>query len=326
MPVSKMSSNMAFRIAAVIVTHNRAALLKRCVTAVRNQSLPLDVVIVVNNGSTDGTTRWLADESGLHVINQSNLGSAGGQYAGMRAAYGIGADFVWCMDDDGVPGPTCLEVLVRQSVPGAVISPIPRDIDNRQVLAFNFVRDGRRVATVDELRGIVGADAEVMEGYLFPFNGVLVSRTILEKVGFPDPSMFIWGDETEWATRCHRAGVGMRVALSADYFHPKERVELLRVRYRGRATTIPWSSDPERRKILLRNVGWTTRQSASSVCLLSWRLAVFCYLVARSQGVRTALVAAGYLSQGVRGIVGRGEKVRSLEQLKATGKASTFDG
>jgi rhamnopyranosyl-N-acetylglucosaminyl-diphospho-decaprenol beta-1,3/1,4-galactofuranosyltransferase len=320
-----MVDNPVVKIAAVIVTHNRKALLKRCVKAVRNQSVSLDLIIVVNNGSADGTAEWLAEEPGLHVIHQVNLGSAGGQYVGMKAAYDSGADLIWCMDDDGVPGQNCLDTLVHHSMPGAVISPVPRDIDNPQLLAFNMMRNGSRVSSLEELRGTSGPGVEVLEGYLFPFNGVVVSREILESVGYPNPSMFIWGDETEWASRCNRSGVGMHVALYADYFHPRERVELLRVFYRGRATSIPWCSDPERRKILLRNFAWNARQSAPSAYLLSWRLTVFCYLVGRSRGVMAALSAARYMSQGVRGIVGRGDIARPLEQLRASAKEYVFD-
>ena len=83
------------RITAVVVTFNRLQLLQRTIAALRGQSRQLDEIIVVNNGSTDGTAEWLAEESGLHVITQGNTGGSGGFYSGMKAAYENGADRIW---------------------------------------------------------------------------------------------------------------------------------------------------------------------------------------------------------------------------------------
>ncbi len=74
-----MPTKPANSVAAVILTHNRLSLLKRCVAAVRAQTRPLDAIIVVDNASTDGTREWLAQESDLKVITaQANLGGPAG--------------------------------------------------------------------------------------------------------------------------------------------------------------------------------------------------------------------------------------------------------
>src|SRR4051812_17280504 len=95
-------------IAAVIVTCNRLPLLQKGVDAVRRQTLKPAAIYVIDNGSTDGTPEWLAGQGDLVVIRQENLGSAGGQYAGVRAAYRGGHDWVWCMDDDTIPADDAL--------------------------------------------------------------------------------------------------------------------------------------------------------------------------------------------------------------------------
>ena len=74
------------KIAAVVPTHNRLAMLKDCITAMRGQTRKLDEIIVVNNGCTDGTGEWLASQSDLTFVKQDNLGSAGGFYAGLKLA------------------------------------------------------------------------------------------------------------------------------------------------------------------------------------------------------------------------------------------------
>ncbi|MDB5174895.1 MAG: hypothetical protein JWN51_3668, partial [Phycisphaerales bacterium] len=47
-------------------------------------------IFVIDNASEDGTSDWLKDQSDLTVISQANLGSSGGQYAGVKAAYQAG--------------------------------------------------------------------------------------------------------------------------------------------------------------------------------------------------------------------------------------------
>ena len=63
-------------IIAVVVTYNRMELLKRNIRCLQ-QNKPISSIVIVNNGSTDGTTEWLAAQEGLTVINQTNVGGAG---------------------------------------------------------------------------------------------------------------------------------------------------------------------------------------------------------------------------------------------------------
>ncbi len=106
-------------IIAVVVTYNRMELLKRNIRCLQ-QNKPISSIVIVNNGSTDGTTEWLAAQEGLTVINQTNVGGAGGFYTGIQYAYQAGADWIWCMDDDVFPRADCLNNSCR--IPARKIS------------------------------------------------------------------------------------------------------------------------------------------------------------------------------------------------------------
>ena len=101
-------------VSAVVVTYNRHDLLVRCIKCLRGQTVRLDNVIVVNNGSTDGTKEWLDKQTDLDVIHQENVGGSGGFYRGIEHAYESGYEWIWCMDDDVFPEPNCLEMLMKQ--------------------------------------------------------------------------------------------------------------------------------------------------------------------------------------------------------------------
>ena len=102
------------KITAVVVTYCRLELVKKTISALRNQLYKLDSIIVVDNNSTDGTSEWLDSQNDLVVIHQENIGGSGGFYRGIKEAYDRGADWIWCMDDDVYP---CL----------LYTSPSPRD-------------------------------------------------------------------------------------------------------------------------------------------------------------------------------------------------------
>ena len=70
------------KILASVLTHNRKNLLKRCISALDNQTRKGFDTLIIDNGSTDGTMEMLNDLKSRHqamdVITQENLGSAGG--------------------------------------------------------------------------------------------------------------------------------------------------------------------------------------------------------------------------------------------------------
>lgn len=97
---------------AIIVTFNRLRLLKECLAAVKSQTRPPDQIIVINNGSTDGTAEWLALQEELITYSQPNSGGAGGFSRGIAEAYLLDADWIWVMDDDTIPKTNALEELM----------------------------------------------------------------------------------------------------------------------------------------------------------------------------------------------------------------------
>jgi glycosyltransferase involved in cell wall biosynthesis len=90
-------------ITVIIPTFNRVNLLKETVGSVRNQTFRDFEIIVVNDGSTDGTAEWLRNQTDLRVIEQSNLGIATARNNGAAAARGawlafLDHDDIWAPD------------------------------------------------------------------------------------------------------------------------------------------------------------------------------------------------------------------------------------
>ena len=94
-------------VSIVIPTYNRRARLSRVLDALSRQTVAPDrfEVVVVDDGSSDGTTDWLRAWSApfpLRALRQENSGPALARNAGVRAAAAPLALFI---DDDVVPAP-----------------------------------------------------------------------------------------------------------------------------------------------------------------------------------------------------------------------------
>ena len=105
-------------VAAVVVTRNRPALLKRCLAALDLQTYPASELVVVDNASDEATRELLAVEvtrrdGSFHSIRlEENTGGAGGFHAGMRACLSLPCTHMWLMDDDCEPDSEAVAELI----------------------------------------------------------------------------------------------------------------------------------------------------------------------------------------------------------------------
>lgn len=89
---------MAPLASVVIPAYNCADYVAEAVQSVLDQAYPEREIIVVNDGSTDGTLEALHGfGNAIRVVDQENTGPAGARNAGLRAATG---DYVALLDAD----------------------------------------------------------------------------------------------------------------------------------------------------------------------------------------------------------------------------------
>lgn len=216
-----MSLSTRNTVAAVIVTHNRVDLLRASLEQVANQEgTRVAHIIVVDNGN-DPAVRTLVEDiagaRGHYVGSATNLGGAGGFALGFLTALSLGADAIWCADDDGRPeGPQVLATLqsVAEQHELDEVSPVVCNISDSGLLAFplrqGLVWRRRR----DELEG------DFLPGIASLFNGALISARAMEIIGVPDYRLFIRGDEVEYHRRLVRSGLRFGTCLTTAYLHP----------------------------------------------------------------------------------------------------------
>jgi rhamnopyranosyl-N-acetylglucosaminyl-diphospho-decaprenol beta-1,3/1,4-galactofuranosyltransferase len=204
-------------VCAVVVTYNRQELLRECLQAVTGQTRAPDAVLVVDNASTDGTPDMVRDEFPWVELLElaTNEGSSGGFHEGMKAAAGRGFDYLWVMDDDTIPNPDALEVLLdaRGLVNGhgepALLASKVLWTDGK-MHPMNW--PGLDTQDMDEFIG--GIERQVLRIRANTFPSLLIRRDAVEKYGPPRKGFFIWADDIDFTQRILRYEKGWMVPAS----------------------------------------------------------------------------------------------------------------
>lgn len=196
------------KIIATIVTYNRLEFLKIIIEAIKNQTFPPEAILVVNNNSTDGTTQWLSEQKDLIVINQENVGSSGGQHTAFKYAYESGYNWIWTMDDDVLPEKNCLEILLQYANENIIQAPLRYTKENQPFLVDtkNFNLKNPFKSLWKEIVSEQDLNTVLIKATGITFEGPLIHRSVLEKIGFPNKDFFIYADDSEYFIRAQKAG------------------------------------------------------------------------------------------------------------------------
>ena len=287
---------MVPRTVAVVVTWNRAEMVARILRAIDAQLTRPDLVVVVDNASTDRTPELLADlatelTTPLQVLRlERNTGGAGGFKAGLAAALEHDADLFWLMDDDGQPQPDCLSGLLPYVGRYDFLGPAVVADDDGRRLCFP-IRVPGTATVVHDLADVERAATDgILEDVVIPFNGVLLTRDLVTRIGLPREEFFIWGDDVEYLWRARRAGARVATVVPVRFRHPVVG-DLGTPMMFGR-TTYNHSPSDLKHYCMVRNNVTNLREYVGVLGVLAFLVkTVWFYLVTRPQPSRLRLSA-----------------------------------
>ena len=207
------------RVAAVVVTYNRADLLEKTLAGLEAQDRPVDRIIVVDNASTDRTPQMLAEREAAVPTTvtrlKKNTGGAGGFAHGIQAAFGAGYDAYWIMDDDTVPRPGALAELLTG------VDSFAKRHGHVPSFACSMVlwTDGELCemntpdTTWDWPRDMAhGKGYQLVKSC--SFVSCLITADAVRECGLPYREYFIWYDDAEYTMRLSKFRPGIFVADS----------------------------------------------------------------------------------------------------------------
>jgi GT2 family glycosyltransferase len=213
---------MKLSIASVTTSFNAAKVLPRQIEALLRQTTQLDEIVVVDNGSTDGTVELLQRLYPQVTLLRmpKNLGAAGGWAAGLRyAALEKGHDWIWNLDDDSVPGETALEQLISgagdilKDPQLGMLAPLPVHWETGQPYPPLLWQDGFHPPPSDLLKQPIWfADAVIA-------SGCFVRREVAQTAGLPPADFFMDIFDFAYCLQVRKAGFKIAVISSCPFSH-----------------------------------------------------------------------------------------------------------
>ena len=178
-PAGALSPVAGLRVSVLVPTFNRANYLGECLDSLLAQSMAPLEIIVIDDGSEDGTAQLLQDYADrIRVVRQVNSGKSAAVNRGLSLAQG---DLIWIFDDDDVALPHAIasrvEALLARPDAGFAYGPHFYGSDG----ADGRVRQGR-LHELPEHRP-EALFYELMKGCFFHLGTALVRADIYRKVG-----------------------------------------------------------------------------------------------------------------------------------------------
>ncbi len=214
-------------VAIVVLNWNGAEDTLRCIASLARQTHPNFRILVVDNGSTDGSTerlRALGDRITL-IESQENLGYTGGNNLAIREALKGEAGYVWLFNNDAVAEPDTLARLVAacEADPGiGLASPLVRDDADPALIHFAGGRFDLDTPIYEPTEDLEKARAwqEADPGHMALWGtAMLARRALVEKIGLLDERIFAYWEDIDYSIRCALAGFRNVMVFDAVIFH-----------------------------------------------------------------------------------------------------------
>lgn len=217
-----MSSRSVY---VLTLSWNRLEETLACLESMQHLQFANKRLLLVDNGSTDGTPQEVARRMpDVEIIpNRQNLGFAAGCNVGLRHALRHGADHIFLLNNDTEVDPGALRRLADLTAPdvGIVAPKIyyasePHRIwsvgGNRHPLTLEKTGDAR--GEIDGVRWEKALERDYVAGC-----AVLLSRRLLSEVGLFDERFFMYYEDSDLCFRARDAGFRIILAPQAKVWH-----------------------------------------------------------------------------------------------------------
>jgi len=227
-----LTGTVAATVTAVVPHWNRRDLLSALLDNLARQQRPFDEIIVVDNGSTDGSAD-LARERGAHVVQlERNVGFAAAVNRGIEAAH---SDWIGVLNNDVTLAPDWLAILLDAAsredasfVAGKILS-----ADDPSILdgTFDEISRGACAARCGSGKSDSAVWNRPRKIRFAPMTAALFRSSLFHEVGGLEETFGSYLEDVEFGIRCALAGHSGAYIPEAIAYH------------KGSATLGKWSAD-----------------------------------------------------------------------------------
>ncbi len=214
-------------VAAIVLSYNGRELTLQSLASLTRMTYPTFDLVVVDNGSTDGTAEAVARDfpEVAQVRTERNLGPAGGLNLGSRWALERRYDYLLLLNNDIEVDPAMLDELVRVAESDPAIGCVGPKIfyhGERERLwsAGGVIRFKESVTRERGMNQVDRGRFERTEEVDY-INGcaILVPRRVMAEVGLWDPMFFLAVEDADWCMRARARGYRCYYAHRALLWH-----------------------------------------------------------------------------------------------------------
>lgn len=196
----------------IIPTYNYGRFVTEAIASVERQTVPVDEIIVVDDGSTDDTKERLTDlmaRGVIRYIHQSNRGLPAARNTGLRAAGGSYLTFLDA-DDRWLPGKNATQLACVAAHPeaGLIFSPV-------QFFRADSIFDRTSFQIIPPASGF--ALGRLFERNFIHVSSALVKRECLERAGWFDESLRSSEDHDLWLRIARHAPLAYTTTVAVEY-------------------------------------------------------------------------------------------------------------
>lgn len=189
-------------VAAYITAYQDGPAVRRCVAALRAQTVPVQRVLVVDNSPVP----VIEPDEFVEVCHQpDNIGVDGGLRIALAWALAAGYELLWTFDQDSAPLPDCLNKLLtvyqsRADERLGIIAPLPIDKRVNQIIhGADFLRDHFATSRQYHPEQPYPCDAPIT-------SGALIVLAAARQTPPPRTDLFIDGVDWDYGMRLRQAG------------------------------------------------------------------------------------------------------------------------
>jgi GT2 family glycosyltransferase len=271
------------RIYIVIPVHNRKHFTRECLLSLKRQTFQNFKVIVIDDGSTDGTGEMIEKEFPDVILlkGDGNLWWAGATNLGVEYALSQADqdDYILTLNDDIMVRPTYLQTLLDAALnyPNSLIGSISVSNEDESTVVDAGVRINWLIAKYTNLAGgrrykdILHESSSIQKVDVLPGRGTLIPIEVFQKVGLYDfKHLPHYGADYEFSRRANMNGYNLLINYEAVVISDVKMTGL-----NNRVNKLGWS-DLIRSFFSIRSANnLTQRWRFARLCCAGWRSPVF---------------------------------------------------
>jgi GT2 family glycosyltransferase len=221
-----MSGSMS-HVSIVIVAHNQLKYSGICIESVLKRTHYPFRLVLVDNGSTDGTEDYFRSiESAVVIRNDTNAGFPAGANTGMRSADGA---YVVLLNNDTIVTDGWLTRLVEAAESDetiGLVGPLTNHSKGAQLIGKRDFRDAQELEEYARRLATDNAGQRQLTDCLTGFC-LLIKREVIEQIGYLDERFGIGNfEDDDYCLRARQAGYKLVIAMDCFVYHFGERTFL----------------------------------------------------------------------------------------------------